>query len=66
MDIKRMGARLTALRGNIPVRQVANACRVTISSMLRYEAGEKIPNDEVKQSLAGFYGVAVEDIFNVD
>lgn len=63
MDSKKIGARLRELRGDKSQREIANACGITDMAVSLYESGERIPRDEIKKSLARFFGVTVESIF---
>ena len=66
MDTKRIGRKLAALRGDTPAKKVGTECGVSFESILSYEAGERVPNDEVKRSLAEYYGVTVQELFYDD
>ena len=57
------GKRLTELRGNKTREEVAAANRISVSALTMYELGQRNPRDEVKCSLATYYGVHVSDIF---
>lgn len=64
-----VGWKLKRLRGKRTQRDVAKAVGVSISAISSYEAGEKVPRDNVKCALADFYGTSVEQIFfdqNID
>lgn len=63
MDAKKIGKKLRELRGKKSVLTVAHAVGVSISSIFMYEAGERIPRDEVKIKFAKYYGVSVEQLF---
>ena len=43
--------------------EVASAVGISVSSLGMYETGARMPRDEVKLSLAKFYGRSVNDIF---
>jgi DNA-binding helix-turn-helix protein len=43
--------------------EVAAAVGISVSSLGMYETGARMPRDEVKLSLAKFYGHSVNDIF---
>ena len=60
------GQRLTELRGNQPRESVAAAVKISVSTLAMYELGQRNPRDEVKCSLANYYGVRVSDIFFPD
>ncbi len=57
------GRRLQQLRGNTPREEVAEATRISVSALTMYELGQRNPRDDVKCSLADYYGVRVSDIF---
>lgn len=38
----------------------------SVSSIAMYEAGKRVPRDEVKVALARFYGTTVEALFFAD
>ena len=45
------------------MQEIADVCGVSRQAYWKYEAGEIVPSDEVKQKIANFYGVNVGDIF---
>lgn len=57
------GRRLQQLRGEMTREEVANAARISVSALTMYELGQRNPRDDVKCSLADFFGVRVSDIF---
>ena len=57
------GERLTALRGSKSREEVAIANRISVSALAMYELGQRNPRDDIKLSLAEYYGVHVSDIF---
>ena len=59
------GAIIRELRLEKGVSQEAAASEVgvTKSSWAMYERGERIPRDEVKVKIAGYFGRSVQDIF---
>lgn len=63
LDAKIIGERLRELRGEKSVAAVANAVGVSASAISNYEAGDRIPRDEVKVRLAKYYKTSVEKIF---
>lgn len=63
IDKKTIGKRLIRLRDTETQREVANAVNVSTSALAMYEAGQRIPRDEVKIRLARYYGVSIESIF---
>ncbi len=50
-------------RKGLSVLQVAEACGITEKAVADYEAGERVPRDEIKIALAKLYGVPVLDLF---
>ena len=56
------GERLIALRGNKSREEVAIANRISVSALAMYELGQRNPRDDIKLSLAEYYGVHVSDI----
>lgn len=63
MNSKKIGSRLTKLRGNKPQSEVAKAVGISDSALSMYECGERIPRDSVKVKLAKYYGKTVQSIF---
>lgn len=57
------GERLTALRGTKSREEVAIANKISVSALAMYELGQRNPRDDIKVSLAEYYGVHVSDIF---
>lgn len=57
------GRRLQQLCGEMTREEVANAARISVSALTMYELGQRNPRDDVKCSLADFFGVRVSDIF---
>ncbi len=55
--------KLIELRAGRPQKQVANAVGISPSALSMYEKGERIPRDDIKEKLASYYGVRVEQIF---
>lgn len=54
---------MTALRGDRPANIVARALSITPSALANYEAGLRIPRDDVKARIANYYQVPIESIF---
>ncbi|WP_455500924.1 helix-turn-helix domain-containing protein [Gemmiger sp.] len=63
MDVMLMAKKLRKLRGNKSRRVVADACGISVSALAMYEKGERVPRDEIKVRLAGYYGKSVMFIF---
>lgn len=66
MNLKNIGKKLRTLRGSRSISEVAKVVGVVPSAISMYEAGERIPRDNVKVKLAHYYGVSVESIFFAD
>ena len=45
------------------IEETAAACGITVTSVKAYEAGQRIPRDSVKNTLAEYYGVYMPDLF---
>ena len=63
IDARAIGDRLRQLRGDRTQTAVAEAVGVTGMAISQYEAGTRIPSDEMKIRLADFYGVGIERLF---
>jgi transcriptional regulator with XRE-family HTH domain len=63
LDNKKIGEALTRLRGNKSREEVAKANKISLSALIKYESGLRIPRDEVKQRLADYYKRTVQYIF---
>lgn len=63
IDTKAIGDRLRQLRGDRTQAVVAEAVGVTDMAISQYEAGARIPSDEMKIRLADLYGVGIEQLF---
>ena len=63
---KQLGDRLIKLRGNKSQEQVARDLNISISSIVKYENGERIPRDELKIQIANYYNVSVFDLFSCE
>lgn len=63
MDAKKIGERLTELRGNTPRAELAKAIGVSVSALSMYECGERIPRDVIKVRIAKYFRKSVESIF---
>ena len=57
------GKRLRELRGDKAASEVSNAVGISESALLMYERGERNPRDDIKISLARYYGVGIGTIF---
>lgn len=63
MNLKIIGKRLVALRGDKTQAQVAEAVGITVAALSNYEQGIRMPRDEIKVRLAAHYERTVESIF---
>ncbi len=63
MNPKEIGNKLIKLRGNKSQSVVANAVGITISALSMYEAGNRVPRDDVKIALAKYYNTTVQELF---
>ena len=61
----KIASKLINLRKSVKKTQeeVARAIGISTSALAMYEAGERLPRDEVKIRLANYYNVSVEFIF---
>ena len=64
-DTVQNGKRLRELRGKKTREEVSKETGIGITSLAMYESGERNPRDEVKLTLANYYGKTVSDIFFV-
>ncbi len=63
MDKTKIAERLKKLRGERSQQEIAAAVGVTPMAISLYEAGERIPRDEVKVKLADLFMTTVDAIF---
>ena len=63
MDRNKIAQRLKQLRKDKSMAEVASAIGISVSALSMYETGARMPRDEVKVSLATFYGQSVSEIF---
>lgn len=63
MDAEKIAKKLAHLRGKKSLKEVADANGISVSALSMYEAGNRIPRDEIKIKLAKYYGCTVESIF---
>ena len=57
------GKRLAAARGDRNLKEVALSVGITPEALKAYEAGERIPRDEIKVRLADYYGFSLSELF---
>jgi transcriptional regulator with XRE-family HTH domain len=60
---KTIAKKLAELRGARSRQQVADDIGVSLSAILMYENGFRVPKDEIKKRFADYYKVSVDDIF---
>lgn len=58
--------KLKKARGKIPASEVCEKCGISPSALRMYEAGLRIPRDEIKKKLANFYKTTVQELFFED
>lgn len=63
LDPTQIGKKLALLRGEKTRREVSTALGISESALAMYEAGERIPRDNVKIRIADYYGKTVSWIF---
>ena len=63
IDVKKMAEKLVELRGEKTQAKVAGDLNISVSALSMYEAGERVPRDQVKIRLADYYNEAIENIF---
>lgn len=63
MNAKKIGERLTVLRGNKTQEIVASDIGISTSALSMYECGERIPRDIIKIRIAKYYNRSVDEIF---
>lgn len=55
--------RLIVARGSRTREEVAAALGISVSAIAMYETGRRIPRDSIKQKLADYYHLTVQEIF---
>ena len=58
-----IGERLRHLRGSRTLDEVAGSLKVSVSTLLAWERGERIPNDEMKLRISLYYKMPVTSLF---
>ena len=58
-----VGRRLRKLRGGENRDDVAAAVGISASALGMYECGQRMPRDDIKISLANYFGTTVQDLF---
>lgn len=57
------GEKLRELRGSRSQSEIAKELGITKSALAMYERDERRPRDEVKITIAAFYGKSIAEIF---
>ena len=65
-DPVKIGQRLSILRGNRTLKEVANAVGISVSALAMYETGKRVPRDEIKVMLPRYFNTSVEAFFFPD
>lgn len=55
--------RLREARGDTPRKEVCEAIGISVSALMMYENGKRIPRDNIKFKLAKFYNKSIEELF---
>ena len=55
--------RLREARGDIPRKTVCEAVGISISALMMYENGKRVPRDTIKAKLAAYYQKPIEFLF---
>ncbi|MDO4472523.1 MAG: helix-turn-helix transcriptional regulator [Bacillota bacterium] len=63
MNRMEIGKKLIALRGDKSQAEVSSALGISPSALSMYEAGERVPRDEIKIRIADYYNQSIESIF---
>lgn len=58
-----IGERIRELRGDKPMKIVADDLGISISALGMYETGKRVPRDEIKFRMAQYFHVSVEALF---
>ena len=66
MDKKAIGRKLRTLRGDRSQKTVADEVGVLQSTYSMYEAGKRVPSDDVKEKIAAYFKATVQNIFFVN
>lgn len=63
--MKSVSERLTAARTSkgSSIMDAAEACGISARALRDYEVGKRIPRDDIKTAMAGYYGERVQDLF---
>lgn len=63
IDREKMAETLISLRGDKTQQEVSEAVGISPSALAMYEAGERVPRDEIKLRLATYYHRKLEELF---
>ena len=65
IDGVQIGKRIKDLRNqhNMTAEELGKALGISSSAVNMYECGQRVPRDEIKISIAEYFGVSVESIF---
>lgn len=65
MDAKKIGQKIRTMRKEkkLSVDALAKGIGTSASAVLMYEAGQRVPRDEIKIKIADFFERTVEGIF---
>lgn len=58
-----IGEKLRALRGSKSQTEIAGLLHISKSAWAMYERNERVPRDELKISIAKFFGKTVQELF---
>ena len=62
-EMQEMAARLKQARGNTPRKEVCEAVDISLSALMMYENGKRVPRDAIKMKLARLYNKSIEELF---
>lgn len=60
---EQIGLDLRRLRGDKTQSAVASDLGISVAAVAMYEAGERVPRDELKAVMADYFGRTVGDLF---
>ena len=58
-----IGKAIKEMRGNRSQQEIADAIGCTKMAISQYENGQRMPNDDMKVSIANYFGVTVGSLF---
>lgn len=64
--MEEMAKKLKDARGETPRKDVCEALGISISALMMYENGKRVPRDTIKLKLAKYYGKSIEELFYFD